>query len=153
MTATLLVATTHHILAFALVATLALEFATLGRRPTSADIRAVGRLDMAYGAVFFLLLVVGFLRALYLEKGWDYYSESYAFWSKLGLYLLAAAISVKPTVLFIRWNRALSADPFFLPDEKDVAAVRRLMAVQAALLIAIPLFAAMMARGIWSFSF
>ncbi len=149
MTPSLAFAAIHHFLAFALVSALAIEFATVRRNMGPNYVRLVGRVDIAYGTVFVLLLVVGFSRALFFEKGWDYYTASFAFWFKIGLYLCAAAASIRPTITFIRWSKALTADKYFRPEDQEVALIRRFIFVQAAILAGIPVLAAMLARGAW----
>ncbi len=147
MTTSLLFAATHHVLAFALVAILALQAALVRRDFRRADILRIGRLDIAYGGVFTLLLTVGLSRAFFFEKGWDHYSGSYAFWIKIGLYLLAAIASVYPTIAFIQWRQASKSDPAFTPQQAQIDLIRRMIFVQAIFLLAIPVLAALMARG------
>jgi putative membrane protein len=148
MDASFLIASLHHLLAFGMIGTLAAEFSVLRNEMDALAIRLIGRLDIAYGAFFVLLLGIGLVRAWGYEKGWDYYANSYAFWGKLGLYLAAAAFSVPPTLTFLRWRSSLAADTGFRPGVSQVQRLRRLMGVQVVLLVGVPVFAAMMARGL-----
>jgi putative membrane protein len=69
------------------------------------------------------------------------------FWLKLGLFLLISLVSIRPTMTFIRWRRLARAGGG-APPPTEIATTRRWVLLQAGLLIALPLFAALMARGI-----
>lgn len=147
-----LVASAHHILAFAMVGLLVSEI-VLVRDDVSADaIKLVGRIDIAYGVVFVALLVLGLLRVFLTEKGWDNYASSYAFWSKLAFYLTAAALSVRPTLTYLQWGRALKQNPTFVPQAAEVRRMRLLMVAQLMALVPVPILAAFMARGMLQFA-
>ena len=60
--------------------------------------------------------------------------------------LLAGLISIRPTLAFLRWRKALRADAGYVPDAGQVQAIARLVRVELALLAAIVVLAAMMAR-------
>ena len=65
----------------------------------------------------------------------------------MALYLTIALLSIKPTVSFLRWRRQL-AESGALPPAAEIAAARRLIHVEVALLALMPLLAVLMARGI-----
>jgi putative membrane protein len=98
--------------------------------------------DLYYGILAGLILIVGFSRAVFAAKGWLYYSHNVFFWLKIGTFLLIAAVSVPPTLTFIRWRREAG-----VPDDLQVAGVRRLLWFQLGLFALLPAFAAAMARG------
>jgi hypothetical protein len=52
-----------------------------------------------------------------------------------------------PTLAYLRWRRAGRSDAGFVPPEGEVARVRRILWLEAAVFAFIPLFAAAMARG------
>ena len=59
-----------------------------------------------------MLLVVGLLRVAYFEKGAAYYWHDTYFLLKFAAFILAALISIYPTVTFLSWNRSLrSGEP------------------------------------------
>jgi len=58
-------------------------------------------------------------------------------------------ISIKPTLSFIRWRKQLDATGA-LPDAVEVQQVRRLIMIEAHLLVLIPLAATLLARGVWT---
>jgi len=97
----------HHLAAFTVVGALAVEVALFKLPLTVVQARRVQRADQIFGAAATVLLVVGLLRVAYFEKGAGYYFANAYFLTKLTLFILAALISIYPTVLFISWNKAL----------------------------------------------
>ncbi|RFB81362.1 DUF2214 family protein [Methylovirgula sp. 4M-Z18] len=133
----------HHLLAFGLLALLVAELMLLSAALDAAKLALLGRIDMAFGIAAGLILVVGFSRAVFAEKGWLYYSHNLAFWAKLAVFLVIGLLSIRPTLRFIAWQRGGAA----LPSAGEVAAVRRLVWAELALFALLPLLAAAMARG------
>jgi putative membrane protein len=142
----LTLAALHHLLIFGLVTMLASE-STLLRGPVdTATVRRLAGIDRGYGLTAVLLLIVGMLRVFHGIKGEDFYFHNPWFHAKLSAYLLAAVISILPTIRFLRWRRALRANPDFAPDAAEVASLRKFIRAQLALIAAIFVFAAAMAR-------
>jgi hypothetical protein len=86
--------------------------------------------------------VVGFSRAIYAAKGWAYYEANGFFWAKIAAFATVGLLSIIPTIKIIRWRRALTADPAFLPAAPDIGGVRRYLWAEVALFAFIPVFAA-----------
>ena len=137
----------HHILIFALAGVIAFEVGVVKPGLTARDIARVGRADAWYGILALLILVVGFARANFAAKGWDYYSHNHFFWAKIGTFALVGVLSVQPTVQYIRWRRALKTDPTALPGDGAIKTVRRFLWLEVFFFALIPVFAAAMARG------
>ncbi|UZW63049.1 DUF2214 family protein [Lysobacter enzymogenes] len=142
----LLLAAVHHLLLFALIAMLAAEAVLLRGPIDAAALRRLAGLDAGYGMSAVLLLVVGALRVVYGVKGHAFYLHNPWFHAKLGLFVLVALLSILPTVRFLRWRRALKADPGFLPDPRQVGALRLLIRLELLAVAAILVCAAAMAR-------
>ena len=102
-----LVAFGHFIAIFAMISALVLELVLIKEALSVETARRIQRADRALGLSAVLLLVLGFLRVVYFEKGADYYFANSYFQIKLGLFIIAALISIYPTVQFFRWNRVL----------------------------------------------
>ena len=83
---TALMAFLHHLFAFTLVACVVYEFIAYRKGMTIDEARRIQRADLMYGISAGLLLIVGFLRVYYFEKGWAFYSNSPFFWLKLRPY-------------------------------------------------------------------
>lgn len=111
------------------------------------QVRLLARLDAAYFIAALAALATGLLRLLFYAKGVAFYLNSPFFWIKMALYLAVAALSIGPTLRFIRWNRAAGGAPA-APDPAAVAATRRLIHMELALLALMPLMAVLMARGV-----
>jgi putative membrane protein len=142
----LLLACAHHLLVFALFAMLLTQFLLLRPGFDAATLQRIARIDLAYGLVAGVLLIVGFCRAVFAAKGWFYYSHNTWFWAKLAAFGLIAILSIGPTAAIVRWRRAAT-----LPDAAAVRTVRRLFHYELTLFVLMPLFAAAMARGYGEF--
>ena len=147
MIADLTLAALNFILIFALVGLLGAEAALVREDMDGTQANRVATLDRGYGAAAGLLLVVGFTRVFHGAKGAAFYLENPVFWAKIAAFALVGALSILPTVRFIAWQRRARKDPGFRLAAADVRSVRRLIAAQAAVLLAIPVLAGAMARG------
>src|SRR3546814_4252257 len=92
------------------------------------------------------LLVVGFLRVFHGVIGEDFYLHNPWFHAKIGAFVLVGLVSIWPTVRFLRWRKALKADPAFLPAPAEVAGLQRIVRFELALVAVIFVLAAAMAR-------
>ena len=143
----LILAVIHHLLIFALAGVIAFEVGVAKQGLTGLDIRRLGKVDIWYGILAGLILIVGFSRAVFAAKGWNYYSANHFFWAKIGAFAIVGLLSIQPTVAYIRWRGALKDDPGFLPNARQIATVRRFLWAEVFFFALIPIFAAAMARG------
>jgi len=142
----LLLAIAHHLLVFTLAAMLVAE-AVLLRGPLDADtLRRLARLDAGYGISAMLLLAAGLGRVFLGVKPSAWYLHNPWFHAKLGVFVLVALLSILPTVRFLRWRKALAADPGFLPTAAEQSRLRGMLRLELVLLAAIFALAAAMAR-------
>jgi putative membrane protein len=132
----------HHLLVFALFGVLAAELVLVRPTVDSATIARTARIDLSYGIMAGLVVVVGFIRAIFAAKGWTYYEHNVYFWSKMTTFLIIALLSLPPTLKYIRWQRSAA-----VPDAAEIATVRRFLWAEVALFALLPIFAAAMARG------
>ena len=146
-TTDLLYAIGHHVLVFALAGIIAYEFAVVRPTMSAADIVRVGAVDLWYGILAGLIVIVGFARANFAAKGWEYYSHNHFFWAKIGTFALVGILSIWPTIQFIRWRSALKKDASAMPSPGAIANARRFIWAEVILFALIPIFAAAMARG------
>jgi putative membrane protein len=143
-----LLAFLHHAAAFVVFGALMTELVVTKADMTLASARSLLRMDAAYGISAMVLLVVGFLRVFYTEKGAAYYFASAPFIAKIALFAAVGLLSIKPTREFLSWRPALrqqQAPPF---EDSRRRSVRRIIHIELTLLVAILLCAALMARGI-----
>lgn len=115
----LVLAILHHLFVFALFAVLFAEFVSVRRGMDAAAVTRVAAIDVWYGVLAGLILIVGFARAIFAAKGWDYYAHNVFFWAKVGTFVVIGLLSIPPTLAFLRWRRTST-----LPTGEAVAKVR-----------------------------
>jgi len=145
-----LIAFGHFLAFFALTAALVLTLALLDESMSVADARRVRRADRVAGLAAVLLLLFGSLRVFYFEKGGEYYADNLFFQIKIGLFVLAALISVYPTTRFARWKSELDRGIAPLPGADQVRWLKRALHWELVLIVGILLCASLMARGFGS---
>ena len=114
---------------------------------TSEQARRLAGIDAVFFAAALAALATGLLRLFFYAKGVGFYTGNPVFWAKMGLYVIIAGISIRPTRTFLRWKRA-AAKRGAVPAGDEIAAARRLIHVELGLLALMPLMAVLMARGI-----
>lgn len=143
-----LLAILHHICVFGLFVILAAEMVLIRPGVTAETITRVVRIDLMYGILAALALIAGGLRVMYGAKGAAFYTQNPIFWSKLGLFVVVGLLSVRPTLQFMRWQKALHLSAAMLPGASEIHSARRFIHIEIALLFLLPVLAALMARGI-----
>jgi putative membrane protein len=102
--------------------------------------------DRIYGITAIGVLLTGIARTWWGMKGAGWYWTNGLLHLKLGLFIAVALMSIKPTLMFIRWRRQLRSDGR-LPGEAEIRQARRWVMVQAHIIALIPLAAVFLARG------
>ena len=138
----------HHLAAFALVAALAVEFVLLRGELTATRARQVLTADRIYGAAAGLILIIGFARVFYFEKGAHYYFHSIPFIAKLSLFVLVGLLSIYPTRQFLSWRADVKEGRAPAVPSESVRRIRSVIHLQLAAIAVLILCAALMARGI-----
>jgi len=132
----------HHLAAFALVAGIVVEFVVIRDELNVRNARRLARADLVVGISAGVLLVVGWLRVFYFEKGTAFYFHNTAFIAKMALFVVLALLSLYPTMKFLSWRRGI--DPAAVPK------IRLVLHLELVGVLLILLCAALMARGIGS---
>jgi putative membrane protein len=143
----LVLAIGHHLLVFALAGILAFEIAVVRIDLSDKDVLRIARVDLWYGIIAAVILVVGFSRVFFAAKGWAYYSHNLLFWAKIGTFAVIGLLSIGPTVSILRWRREFAASPAFSIDADELRRIRLVLFTEAGLFALLPAFAAGMARG------
>lgn len=146
-----LLAFLHHLAAFTLAATLAIEFVLIRGELSVRSARRLQLTDMFFGISSGVVLLVGLLRVFYVEKGASYYFHSWPFLAKLVLFLGVGLASIPPTLEFLSWRSALRQGQAPALSEARRRRLLRLMHFELVGLVLILACAAMMARGIGYF--
>lgn len=115
----------------------------------AAVVRRLARVDVIYVAAAIAVLLTGIARTWWGMKGAGWYWHQPLLHLKLTLFVLIGLISIKPSMSFARWRQQLDATGV-LPDEAEVRGVRKLIMLEAHLLVLIPLAGTLLARGVWT---
>jgi putative membrane protein len=141
----------HHVAAFALVATLAIEFVLIRGELGVRSARRLQLTDMVFGMSSGVVLLVGLLRVFYFEKGASYYFHSWPFLAKLVLFLGVGLASIPPTLEFLSWRSVLRQGQAPVLSEARRRRLQRLMHYELAGVALILACAVLMARGVGFF--
>jgi len=136
----------HHLLIFALFGVLCAELVAVRRGMDAPAVARIAAVDLWYGVLAGLIVIVGFSRAVFAAKGWLYYEHNGFFWAKIATFATIGLLSIAPTVRFIVWRRTGVS-----PPDAAVATLRRYLYAEVALFALLPAFAAAMARGYGEF--
>jgi putative membrane protein len=142
----IIVAWTHYVSIMLLIASLLGEHLLLKQELTAAQARTIQRLDIVYGASAATVLITGILR-MFLEKGAAYYNHQIAFHILFGIFILAALLSIYPTLIYLRWRSDTGAGrgQQLAPDQ--FRKIQMILRVEMTLLLLAPFFATWMAHG------
>jgi putative membrane protein len=138
----------HFVAAFGLAATLFFEWLTFNRQLSHREARLIQIADICYGLFAGLLLVVGFLRVFYFEKGSAFYFASPFFHLKLTLFIVVGVLSIYPTVKFLSWRKDTQQGRAPSMSDSEFVIISRILTTEMVLLVMILASASLMARGI-----
>jgi putative membrane protein len=143
-----LVAALHFIGAFGVIATVFAEWIIFNPTPTFAEARRLQRCDAWYGLSALVVMVAGGLRVFFFEKGSAFYLGNPVFHLKMALFLGIAALSIYPTVVFIRWRKATRNNAAPTMTTEQASRIALLLRLEMVLLAAMIVAASVMAKGI-----
>ncbi|HEY8068892.1 MAG TPA: DUF2214 family protein [Burkholderiales bacterium] len=138
----------HFLAVFGIFGTVFLEWQTMSRAPSLAEAKRIQRCDLWYGIFAVAVLIVGFLRVYYFEKGPAFYFASPFFHAKLGLFLLAGLLSIYPTIRFIKWGAQTKQGSAPAVSEREYKRIMFVLSAELLLLLGAALCASLMARGV-----
>lgn len=138
----------HFLAAFGLVTTVVLERVLIKPELTLMEANRLRNIDGFYGLSAILVLVIGFLRVFYFEKGSGFYFSNPMFHLKLGLFVTIGLLSVYPTVRFMKWKKHFDENQILKLEDKEFTTIKRLLNIELILLILLLFSASLMAKGI-----
>jgi putative membrane protein len=142
-----LLAYVHWLAIFTMVTFLASEAALCRVEWMNARIvERLARVDMLYGIASVTVLLTGLARSAWGSKGADWYWGNPLLHSKLALFVVIGLMSIRPTLTYLRWRKALRASGA-LPADDEVRRTRKTVMVQAHLVPLVALLAVFLARG------
>jgi len=109
---------------------------------TPEDVENLIKVNAAYQICLILALLIGLILWFGIGKGSSFYSENPLFLVKIGLFMLLALLSTFPS-FFYRKNKDNSEKMIPVPSM-----IPLILKAELALLLIIPVFAFLMARGI-----
>jgi len=137
----------HFVAVFGILGALVIEWATLTESPTYREATLLRVCDRWYGIFAGIVLVVGFLRVFYFEKGSAYYFGNPFFHAKMGLFIAIGLLSIYPTVRFIKWRPQMADGKAPTLSSAEYRVIRAVLRLELVLLLGMVLCAALMARG------
>lgn len=141
----------HHVAAFVLFATLVVELVLLGGDLSPRSARRIQIFDLAFGIAAGVILVIGFLRVFYFDKGADYYFHSAPFIAKMALFVIVGLLSIYPTLAFLSWGKLLKQGQVPVLEPAQRRRLRTFIHMELTGTVLMMLAAALMARGIGYF--
>lgn len=138
----------HFLAVFGIFATVFFEWQTMSRAPTHAEARRIQVCDRWFGIFAAVVLVVGFLRVFYFEKGQAFYFSNPVFHAKLTLFVLVGLLSIYPTVRFIKWGAQTKQGLAPIVPAAEYARIMLMLRAELVLLLGMALCASLMARGV-----
>src|SRR3546814_3504404 len=127
MLSTVILPWVHYLAVFVMIGALMVQMVLLKLSNVADAVRSLVRIDRIYGIAALLVFVTGLARVWDGGKGADYYWHNGMFHGVIGLFVLAALISVMPTLRFMRWRTAVDAGA--LPAGAEVRKTRTLVHV------------------------
>ncbi|MGB5397026.1 MAG: DUF2214 family protein [Gammaproteobacteria bacterium] len=146
-----LVSFAHFLAFFAMTAALVLQLVLLTEDVDIRRAKRIRRADAVYGLSALAILVFGFLRVYYFEKGADYYFSNAWFITKLVVFFLIGILSTIPTRRFMSWKKTLRSGKAPVLSDADERKLRLVIHAELTGIGIILLCAALMAHGIGSF--
>ncbi|MDN3577871.1 DUF2214 family protein [Chitinimonas viridis] len=140
-----LLASLHYLGAMVMMACLLAEHLLLRPELDAPLARKLARIDAIYGLTAITQIATGIAR-MYSEKGTALYLQNPVFHLKITVFVLLGLLSIYPTLRFIAWSRAARSAGLLIPTEYK--RVIMLIRVQLLLLLALPILASLMARGV-----
>lgn len=132
----------HFVAIAVLVGCVVLENMAVGETLNKEDRRNLRRVDRFVGPAAMAVLVIGLVLWFGVGKPASFYSLNPLFHAKVGLFIVAALISLAPTLFFIRQVKA-EAEEVTVPSY-----IRLALRAQLLLLAIMPVLAWLMARGV-----
>lgn len=140
-----------HFLAILMMATFLASEAALCCKEwiNAAVVERLARLDLLYGISALAVLATGLARVGWGMKGSAWYWSQPLLHTKVTLFVVIGLMSIVPTMRFLRWRKTLRTTGA-LPDEAALRSTRRLVMIEAHLLVLIPLLGGFLARGVFT---
>ena len=138
----------HFLAAFGVCAKVLYELVFLTQTPSLTTAKNIQRADMIYGLSALLVVLMGFIRVYYFEKGPDYYFNNPFFWIKLTAFSGVGLLSIYPSIKFFQWNPLLKSETAPRLTIQTSNILRTLLILEVIGLVVMIIAASMMAKGV-----
>jgi len=138
----------HYLAIFVLIVIMTAEAVLLRPGLPPDTVRRLALYDRLYLASALAVLATGLLRLTLGVKGVAFYMGNPWFHAKIALFVIIGLCSIPPTLTFLRWQKQARQQPGYTPADTDIKRARRWVMLETHLFVLLPLFAALMARGI-----
>jgi putative membrane protein len=138
----------HFLAAFGVCAMVLYELVFLTQTPSLTTAKNIQRADMIYGLSALLVVLIGFIRVYYFEKGPDYYFNNPFFWIKLTAFTGVGLLSIYPSIKFFQWNPLLKSETAPRLTIQTYNILRTLLILEVIGLVVMMIAASMMAKGV-----
>jgi putative membrane protein len=138
----------HFTAVFVLFSFLAVEVYLVRLRLDATTVRQLARVDAWYAGSALVVLATGLARVFWGAKGSPYYLGDWVFYAKVAMFLAVGLVSIRPTLVFLRWKRSFEANPSWAVPDAERNAMRGWLMIEIHLVSIIPVFAVVMARGL-----
>ncbi|MFI4901915.1 MAG: DUF2214 family protein [Burkholderiales bacterium] len=142
------VAFLHFLAAFTLFAALAVELMLTRGTLDAFTARRLLVVDGVFGTSAAVVLLAGIARVLWFAKGPAYYLHDVFFIAKMALFVAVGLLSIYPTLQFLRMRPVLRQGGTPALDPAHLRRIRRVIHVEATLVVLMILCASLMAHGI-----
>ena len=138
----------HYIGIMLLMGSLIAEHTLLKPGITKQQIKSIALVDVIYGISVVLVLVTGLLRWFVVDpKGAEFFTQNHFFHIKVTLFIVVAALSVFPTIKFIKWKKQVAQHSEFVVSIKEIKKQLMFIRIELFLLAIIPLLAVLVAQN------
>ena len=143
-----IVAYFHFIAAIGVVCSVLFEWVTFCKKPSQIEAKRIQKADIIYGVSAGLVLIFGFLRLFYFEKGSAYYFGNQFYYIKLYAFAIVGIISIYPTIRFFKWRKITKAGNNPIIENVEFTIIQWILRIEVIGLLVMIFAASMMAKGI-----
>jgi putative membrane protein len=138
----------HFAAVFGIFGTVFVEWHTMSPAPTYAEARRIQVCDKWFGILAGVVLIIGFLRVFYFEKGYRFYASNGFFHAKMGLFVVVGLLSIYPTIRFLKWRAQTKQGLAPAVSAEEYKRIMLVLRAELVLLLGMALCASFMARGL-----
>jgi putative membrane protein len=133
-----------HFLSFILLCgSLLAENVLIRKSLTRKELGTLAKVDALFGVSAISVLIAGLLLWFVYGKGFAFYARNPVFHAKVTLFAIVGLLSIRPTVFFLKQRKGDPEQTIGVPK-----AITAMVRIEMGLVLAIPLFAVLMAKGI-----